>query len=83
MYIDASVKEGEIYKISDVKLLGTLILPEATLRQLVYVKPGDTFNRAAIEASTKAIKAVLANIGYAFAKVTPIPKLDKENAPST
>jgi outer membrane protein assembly complex, YaeT protein len=78
MYIDASVKEGEIYKVSDVKLLGTLILPEANLRQLLFIKQGDTFNRAAIEASSKSIKAVLANIGYAYAKVTPIPKLDKD-----
>jgi outer membrane protein insertion porin family len=78
MYIDASVKEGEIYKVADVKLLGDLILPEKTMRQLVFVKKGETFNRAAVEASTKAIKSVLANIGYAYAKVTPIPKLDKE-----
>ena len=78
MYIDASIKEGAIYKVAEVKLLGELILPEATLRQLVYVKPGDVFNRAAIEASTKSIKALLANIGYAYAKVTPIPKLDKD-----
>ncbi|MEW9573783.1 outer membrane protein assembly factor BamA [Rhodanobacter sp. Si-c] len=78
MYIAADVKEGEVYKIADVKLLGTLVLPEATLRQLVFVKPGEVFNRGAIEASTKAIKALLANIGYAYAKVTPYPKLDKE-----
>jgi outer membrane protein insertion porin family len=78
MYIDTSVKEGDVYKMSDVKLLGTLILPEADLRRWVFIKPGDTFNRAAIEASSKGIKAVLANIGYAFANVTPIPKLDKE-----
>lgn len=78
MYIAADVKEGEIYKIADVKLLGTLVLPESTLRQLVFVKPGEVFNRAAIENSTKAIKALLANIGYAYAKVTPYPKLDKD-----
>jgi outer membrane protein insertion porin family len=78
MYIDAGVKEGDIYKVADIKLIGTLILPEKDLRQLVYAKTGENFNRAAIEASTKAIKAVLANIGYAYAKVTPIPKLDKE-----
>ena len=79
MYIDSSIKEGEIYTVSDVKLLGDLILPEKTMRQLVFVKKGETFNRAAIEESSKAIKAVLANIGYAYAKVTPIPKLDKDN----
>jgi len=78
MYIDASIKEGEIYKVSDVKLLGDLILPEKTMRQLVFVKEGDIFNRGAIENSSKAIKAVLSNLGYAYAKVTPIPKLDKD-----
>jgi outer membrane protein insertion porin family len=78
MYIDTSVKEGDVYTMSDVKLLGTLILPEADLRRWVFIKTGDTFNRAAIEGTSKAIKAVLANIGYAFANVTPIPKLDKE-----
>ncbi|KAF1005099.1 MAG: Outer membrane protein assembly factor BamA [Luteibacter sp.] len=78
MYVDASVKEGEVYTVSDVKLLGELILPEDTLRKLVYIHKGDTFNRAAIEASTDSIKGILANIGYAFAKVTPVPKLDKD-----
>ena len=78
MYIDASIKEGDIYKVTDVKLLGDLILPEKTMRQLVFVKEGDIFNRGAIENSSKAIKAVLSNIGYAYAKVTPIPKLDKD-----
>ena len=78
MYVDASVKEGEVYTVSDVKLLGELILPEDTLRKLVFIHKGDTFNRAAIEASDDAIKGILANIGYAFAKVTPVPKLDKD-----
>jgi len=78
MYIAASVKEGDIYTISDVHLLGELVLPEESLRQLVYVHKGDTFNRKAIEASTNSIKSILASIGYAFAKVTPVPKLDKD-----
>ncbi len=78
MYIAASVKEGDIYVVSDVHLLGTLILPEDTLRRLIFVKDGDVFNRRAIETSSDAIKAILANIGYAYAKVTPVPKLDKD-----
>ncbi|MGN2251075.1 outer membrane protein assembly factor BamA [Frateuria edaphi] len=78
MYIAASIKEGEIYTVSDVHLLGELILPEDTLRKLVFVKKGDTFNRAAVEGTSDAIKGILANIGYAYAKVTPVPKLDKD-----
>jgi outer membrane protein insertion porin family len=79
MYIDASIKEGDIYHISDIHLLGNLVLPEDNLRRLVFLKKGDLFNRKAIEASSDAMKAVMANIGYAFAKVNPIPKLDKAN----
>lgn len=79
MYISASVKEGDVYKVSDVHLLGDLVLPEKTLRQFVFTKKGDTFNRALIQHSAKVMKGVLANIGYAFAEVQPIPKLDKEN----
>jgi outer membrane protein insertion porin family len=79
MYISASIKEGEIYKISDIHLLGQLILPEDTLRQLIFVHKDETFNRKAIESSSDAIKGILASIGYAFAKVTPVPKLDKDN----
>jgi len=78
MYIAASIKEGEVYTVSDVHLLGKLILPEKTLRQLVFVKTGDKFNRAAVEATSNAIKGILANLGFAYAKVTPVPKLDKE-----
>lgn len=78
IYIAAAVKEGDVYKISDVHLLGDLILPEPALRSLLRIGPGDTFSRRNIELSSDAITNVLANIGYAFAKVTPVPKLDKE-----
>ena len=77
MYVTADIKEGEIYKITDIKLTGTLILKEADLRQLIQVKPGDVFSRKKIEQSVDAITGVLANIGYAFAEVQPIPTIDK------
>ncbi|GLQ45260.1 outer membrane protein assembly factor BamA [Dyella lipolytica] len=78
MYITADVVQGDIYHISDTHLLGQLILPEDTLRKLVFVKNGDLFSRRAIEATSDSIKALLANIGYAFAKVNSVPKLDKD-----
>lgn len=79
IYIAAAIKEGEVYTLSDIHLLGDLILPESALRGLVRVKVGDIFDRHSIELSSDAITSVLANIGYAFAKVTPLPKIDKEH----
>ncbi len=78
MYISADITQGKVYKISGVNLLGKLILPEKTIRSLVFIKKGQTFNRYLIEQSKKAIKEVLSNVGYAFAKVEAIPKLDKD-----
>lgn len=78
MYIVANIKEGEVYTINDIKLTGTLVLGEEDLRKLVQVKAGDVFSRKKIEQSVDAMTAVLANIGYAFAEVQPIPAIDKE-----
>jgi outer membrane protein insertion porin family len=79
IYIAAAVHEGEIYKISDIHLLGTLILPEDALRKVLRIEPGEVFDRHSLELSSDAITDVLSNIGYAFAKVSPIPKVDEKN----
>ncbi len=79
IYIAAGIHEGDIFKISQIHLLGTLILPENALRKVLRIKPGQIFNRHNIELSSDAITGVLSNIGYAFAKVTPVPKVDEKN----
>jgi outer membrane protein insertion porin family len=78
MYVTAGIKEGEVYKVSDIKLTGSLILNDEDLRKLLQVKPGDVFSRRRIEQSVDAITSTLSNIGYAFADVEPIPSIDKE-----
>lgn len=78
MYVVANINEGEVYKINDIKLTGTLVLNEDDLRKLLQIKTGDTFSRKQIESSVDAITAALSNIGYAFAEVQPIPQIDKE-----
>jgi len=78
MYLTASLTEGEVYKVSDVKLSGTLVLSEDEMRKLIKFKPGEVFSREKIQKSSEAMTSVLANIGYAFAQVTPIPTPDKD-----
>ncbi len=79
IYIDAAVQEGDIFKISGIHLLGTLVLPEDALSKVLRIKSGEVFDRHSIELSSDAITDVLSNIGYAFAKVTPYPKVDEKN----
>ena len=77
IYITLSVTEGEKYTVSDVKLAGNMVLPEADLQKLVKLKPGDTFVRDDVNATTKAISDRLGNEGYAFANVNAAPEVDK------
>jgi outer membrane protein insertion porin family len=78
MYLTANVTEGEIYKIADLKLSGNLVLDEADMARLIKIKSGEEFSRKKLEQSAQAMTAVLANIGYAFAQVTPIPNIDRQ-----
>ena len=73
MFITAGVTEGEQYKISEIKVTGDTILPQEDVERMVIQKSGDTFSRALLEFSSDQITNSLSNIGYAFAKVNPIP----------
>lgn len=73
MYITAAVSEGEKYKISDIRVTGDTVLPLEDVERMVIQKEGDVFSRGLLEWSADAITNSLSNIGYAFAKVTPIP----------
>jgi outer membrane protein insertion porin family len=78
IYITVALSEGPKYTVSDVKLAGELLLPEADLRKLITLKPGEVFSRARVAESTKAISDRLGNEGYAFANVNAAPDLDKD-----
>jgi len=73
IFITVNVNEGEVYKVKEVKLAGTFVVPEVLLRRYVLVQPGDTFSRKAITASQELLQNRLGEDGFAFAKVDPVP----------
>ena len=77
IYITINLTEGEKYTVSEVKLGGEMLLPEAELRSLIQLKPGETFSREKLSGSTKKITDRLGNEGYAFANANAVPELDK------
>ncbi len=40
MYITVNINEGAVFKVSEIKLAGTMVVPEAELRKLLLIKPG-------------------------------------------
>ena len=77
IFISIGITEGPKYTVSDVKVAGELLIPEADIRKLITLKPGDVYSRNKITESTKSINDRLGNEGYAFANVNAVPDLDK------
>ena len=77
IFISIGITEGPRYTVSDIRIAGEPLLPEAEVRKLITIKPGDVFSRTRIAESTKNINDRLGNDGYAFANVNAAPDLDK------
>lgn len=79
IFITANVTEGELFTVKDIQVTGDLVVDEATLRRLIIVQPDEVFSRKKMEQSVENITALLANVGYAFANINPIPQINREN----
>ena len=80
IFITISIREGARFTVSGVKVAGDLVLPDEDYRELVKIKTGDTFSRATLNATNKAIADRLGNEGYAFANVNAVPEIDREKS---
>jgi len=78
IFITVNVNEGEVFKISEVKLAGTFVVPEAELKKYVLIGKGDTFSRKLITSTQELMQNRLGADGYAFAKVDPVPTPNNE-----
>lgn len=78
MFITVNVTEGEQYKVSEVKLAGNLVVPEADLKRLIVIGPGDVYSRRLITQSTESMNLRLGLDGYAFAKIDAVPQTNPE-----
>jgi outer membrane protein insertion porin family len=78
IFITINVSEGEKYTVSEFRIAGDLPVPEAELKALVTLKPGDVFSRERLNESNKKIGDRLGNDGYAFANVNAAPEINKE-----
>lgn len=79
IFLTVNVDEGAQYTVSEYRFAGELIVPEQSLNNIVSVAPGQIFSRRQVTATADRISAGLADVGYAFAKVEPLTKIDDEN----
>jgi outer membrane protein insertion porin family len=78
IFITVNLTEGRNYRVSEIKLAGDLIVPEAELRKLIKLAPGEVFSRERLTETTKLIQDRLGNEGYAFASINPVPEINRD-----
>jgi outer membrane protein insertion porin family len=79
IFITVNINPGTVYKVSEIKLAGTFVVPKWQLQNLLLLQPGDTFNRKLITSSQELMQNRMGRDGYAFAKVEPVPTADNVN----
>jgi outer membrane protein insertion porin family len=78
IYLTINVEEGERYKIKETRFSGETILQPEFLKVFLSTPAGAYFSRKEATESSTRIEAALSDIGYAFAKVTPLPEVDED-----
>lgn len=79
VYITVNIKEGDVFKVSDIELSGEPILPEAEIRNLIALRKGKTFSQILMTTSNELITKRLGVEGYTFAKVEGFPEVDEKS----
>jgi outer membrane protein insertion porin family len=77
IFITMNLREGDVYKVGEVKLAGTLKVPESELNRMLLVKPDQVYSRKLITQTQELLALRLGVEGYAFAKIDPVPTADE------
>jgi len=75
--ITITVKEGQPYTVTSVKLAGDYLGKEDEFKQLIGIRAGEPYQASVVTATTKAFTDRFGTYGYAFAKVEPRTEIDR------
>ena len=78
IFVTINIREGDVYTISDVKLVGDLVVSEVFLRSQILAQPGSVFNQNLLTITADRMQFLLGAEGYANAEIEPVPELDHE-----
>lgn len=79
IYVTINVVEGDQYSVSNVEMVGPMVVKRETLKELIKTESGSIFSRKEMTESQKSLEERMGKIGYAFAKVKVVPEIDDEN----
>ena len=75
--ITITVKEGQPYIVTAVKLSGDYLGKEDDFKRLVGIQPGEPYRASVVADTTKSFTDLFGVYGYAFARVDARPEIDR------
>jgi len=78
IFVTIGIHEGDLYTISDVKIVGDMVIPEAQIRALVLARPGSIFSERILTSSAELMELRFGEQGYANVEIEPAPELNHE-----
>ncbi|MDO9095093.1 MAG: outer membrane protein assembly factor BamA [Rubrivivax sp.] len=72
-----SVKEGQPYTVTSVRLEGDYLGKESEFQAFVLLRPGQPYQGDAVTATAKRFQDLFGLYGYAFARIEPRPEIDR------
>ena len=72
-----SIKEGQPYTVTSVRLEGDYLGKEEEFRAFVLLRAGQPYQGDAVTATSKRFQELFGLYGYAFARIEPRPEIDR------
>ena len=77
--ITLTLKEGQLYTVTAVRLAGDYLGKEEEFKQLIGIQAGEPYRAAAVTGTTKSFTDRFGTFGYAFARVDARTEIDRAN----
>ena len=78
VFLTINIEEGDRYRVSDFVLNGRLVISEDEFLPYVFIAPGKTYSQRAVDTTVEYMTARLAEEGYSYAEIVPVPDIDRE-----
>ena len=75
--IAISIREGQPYTVTGVRLEGQFLGKDEEFRSLVRIRPGQAYRGEDVTNTTRAFSDLFGRFGYAFARVEARPEIDR------
>lgn len=77
--ITITVREGQPYTVTAVRLEGDYLGKDDEFRQAVRIKPGEAYRSEDVAETVRRFNEIYGQYGYAFARIEPRPEIDRAN----